>query len=199
VQGPRSVQRFLTRRSVGSAYRAAEGRSDHVLAFSDLAAAARTPGLIQDMEVAVPYEQAVPAVRVLRDHFRSTGAYPLLPVHIRCSARSDLWLSPAYGRAVCWLEVWQYPASAGLFERVHNLMAPFGYRAHWGKETRAAAAYLSRQYPRWPDFVRLRAEWDPDGVFLNPYLASIFASGPAPTEGGDDPATPTLAHPGRLS
>jgi hypothetical protein len=57
--------------------------------------------MIQDMEIAVPYEQAHVALGVIRKHFLTTQKYPLMPIHIRCSARSDLWLSPAYKRDVC--------------------------------------------------------------------------------------------------
>jgi hypothetical protein len=55
-------------------------------------------------------------------------------------------------------------------------MAPFAYRFHWGKLASAGRDYIRGQYPRWDDFVRLRAEWDPDGTFLNPYLGSFFSA-----------------------
>jgi hypothetical protein len=33
---------------------------------------------------------------------------------------------------------------------------------------------LAAAYPRWHDFLRLRAELDPNGMFLNPYLEGLF-------------------------
>ncbi len=171
-----SLQRSLTERVVGSAYPARAGRSDWVLAFGELGPAGRQPRTIQDMEIAVPYEQARAAIGVLRSHFLTTRRFPLLPVHIRASARSDLWLSPAYQRDVCWLEFLQYPRSDRVFRRIHELMEPFQYRFHWGKETRADREYTRRQYAKWDEFCRLRNEWDPKGMFLNGYLESFFSA-----------------------
>jgi L-gulonolactone oxidase len=169
-----SLQRFVTSRSVGSSYRPGVGRSDLVLAFTDVAGARRSPAVLQDMEIAVPYEQAQAALNAVREHFRTTQRYPLLPIHIRCSARSELWLSPAYHRDVCWMEFWQFPHSDTAFKQIHELLAPFHYRFHWGKETGAGREYIRQQYERWDDFVRLRAEWDPDGRFANSYTDSFL-------------------------
>jgi hypothetical protein len=126
------------------------------------------------MEIAIPYEQAPAAIDVLRTHFRKTRKYPLLPIHIRCSARSDLWLSPAYRRPVCFLEFYQYPTSDSLLTQIHGLLEPFGYRFHWGKETRADPEYTRRQYEKWDAFVELREQWDPNGLFMNRYLEPFF-------------------------
>jgi L-gulonolactone oxidase len=175
----RALHRVLVSRGVGKTYPLRTGRSDRVLAISDVpGTSARSPQILQDMEVAVPYEQAPAALAALRHHFQSTNRFPLLSIHIRCSAGSDLWLSPAYQRPVCYLEFWKLSADDDLFDRVHALLAPFGYRFHWGKEMRADREYIRRQYPRWDDFVRLRAGWDPQGMFLNAYTAPLFAGEP---------------------
>ena len=178
-----SIQRFFTKFSVGSTYRTGTARSDLVLAFSDhLGGSGRSRRMLQDMEIAVPYEQAQMAISAIRNHFTRTRKYPLIPIHIRCSARSDLWLSPAYKRDVCYLEFWQYPRSDNLFREMHEVLKPFKYRFHWGKETRASQDYIKRQYERWDDFVRLREEWDPQGMFLNRYLESLFARSLTPLD-----------------
>jgi hypothetical protein len=44
------------------------------------------------------------------------------------------------------------------------------YRFHWGKYLADdSASYLKRLYPKWDDFMRLRAELDPDQVFVSAY------------------------------
>ena len=175
--GLETVQRSITRRSVGSSHHARAGRSDFVLAFGDRGInAPRSPLTIQDLEIAVPYDRAPAAISALRDMFRTTRKFPLLPVHIRCSPRSRLWLSPAYGREVCWIEFWQYPRSDRLLTDIHALMKPLQYRFHWGKESPADRDYIRGQYERWNDFERLRQEWDPRGTFLNSYLDGFFAT-----------------------
>jgi hypothetical protein len=42
-----------------------------------------------------------------------------------------------------------------------------------------------QQYERLDDFVQLRNEWDPKGVFLKPYLESFFCKN-GRTAGGPD-------------
>jgi len=169
-----AIQRTLTRRSVGHSYRPRQGRSDLVLAFNDNPAAGRSPGIIGDMEMAIPYRNSGEALNLLREFFAKTGKFPLLPVHIRCSPKSSAWMSPAYERDVCWLEFTSYPRSDDLFSQMHALLAPFGYRSHWGKETAADKQYLQSQYEKWNDFVQLRQAWDPHDMFLNSYLAAFL-------------------------
>lgn len=178
-----SLHRKLTAMSLGSAYRHRTGRSDRVLAFGDGGTLGRSPleMLIQGVEIAVPYDRAREAIAVIRNHFLQARNYSLLPIHIRCSPGSKLWLSPAYERDVCWLEFWLYPHPESLsMQQVHDLLKPFGYRFHWGKQTRADREYIQRQYERWDEFCRLRQEWDPNGVFLNSYLESFFSANPRP-------------------
>ncbi len=174
IQQNVSIQRALTRRLVGGSYRVRSGRSDLVLAFGDRENAQRFPGIINDMEVGIAYERAGEALTVLQEHFRTTQQFPLLPVHIRCSARSSAWLSPAYGRDVCWLEF--YSSTGDLFQQVHRLLEPFKYRCHWGKQTVSPVEYLREQYEMWDEFVQLRQAWDREGMFLNDYLAPFFST-----------------------
>lgn len=169
-----SIHRYLTRFSVGSSYRPRTGRSDYVLAFRETGDPGRSPGIIGDMEIAIPRDQARTAMILLRDYFAARGKFPLFAVHIRCSARSELWMSPAYQRDVCWLEFCSYPLTDTLFQEMHELLKPLGYRFHWGKETAANREYIRRQYEKWEEFSQLREEWDPGNLFLNGYMESFF-------------------------
>ncbi len=169
-----ALQSRFARALVGTVYRTSTGRSDTVLAFNGTGPAVRSPGIINDMEIAVPYADASAALTSLRDHFRRTGRYPLFPVHIRASAASDQWLSPAHNRQVCWIELCSYPRNSPLFEDVQAVLSRFDVRFHWGKFTPHAVESVTGAYERWEDFSRLRAAWDPDGIFLNPYLAPFF-------------------------
>jgi FAD/FMN-containing dehydrogenase len=169
------IQRRLARLRVGSTYQPRSGRSDWVLAFADGATSTRLPGVLSDMELAIPYAQAPKALGMLCEHFRKTKRFPLLPIHIRCSRRSELWMSPTYERDVCWLEVWQYPQNDSLLGEVGRLLEQFRYRFHWGKACAGDVHYIRQQYPRWNEFAELRRSWDPQGVFLNRYLTSFFS------------------------
>lgn len=41
---------------------------------------------------------------------------------------------------------------------------------------------FARLYPQWEAFAALRAELDPNGIFLNPFLRSLFVDADAHTE-----------------
>jgi hypothetical protein len=53
------------------------------------------------------------------------------------------------------------------------------------------AAELAQLYPRWQDFRRVRAQLDPQGMFLNDYLRGLFDAD-APIEAAlESSASPT--------
>lgn len=184
LQRSASLQRAFTRRFVGTYYKPKIGPSHEVLAFDDREGVVRSPRRIRDVELAISYGDAVQALRALRQHFHATRKYPLLPVHIRCSRRSESWLSPAYQRDVCWIEFWQYPPSDEFSREMETLFEPWRYRFHWGKAAHASPAYIARQYDRWSDFLELRRRWDPDNMFGNEYLEGLFGESTATLQGG---------------
>jgi L-gulonolactone oxidase len=49
-------------------------------------------------------------------------------------------------------------------------------RPHWGKMHRLGVPELSARYPRFADFVALRDELDPTGVFTNDYLDRVLGA-----------------------
>jgi L-gulonolactone oxidase len=173
------VQRFLTKRRAGTRYAVKAGRSDRVLAFAD-DIPVPAPDVLQDSEVAVPYERAGEAIAALRETFTRRGRYPWFPIHIRCSPASDCWLSPAYGGAVCWIEFWTFPPPVEAMREIHEVLQPFHYRFHWGKASLVGRSEIRERFPHWDDFDLLRRQWDPDGVFLNPYLENFFGPSPVP-------------------
>jgi FAD/FMN-containing dehydrogenase len=131
---------------------------------------------VSDMEIAIPYSQATTALATIRNHFRTAQKYPSMHIHIRCSAADALWLSPAHGQAICWLEFWEYPRTGEFFREMVELLKPFNFRCHWGKQIPIDQDYLKQQYEKWDDFIRLRQEWDPNGMFSNTCLECYFGA-----------------------
>jgi hypothetical protein len=170
--GSSMLHKSIAQASIKGSFPPRAGRSDQVLAYLEAGERPRSP--INNMEIAVPYEKAGEALAVLRAHFLESRRFPLMPIHVRASKGGAQWLSPNYQRDVCWLELWQTPASEAMFKEVHTILARVPHRPHWGKETPATADDLRNQYDRWADFCRLRTEWDRGGVFLNGYLATFF-------------------------
>ena len=67
----------------------------------------------------------------------------------------------------CW------PTWAQMFE---SLMRKFAGRPHWAKTFYLGAPQLRALFPRYDEFMRIRRESDPDGVFLNRYVESIMVT-----------------------
>jgi FAD/FMN-containing dehydrogenase len=140
-------------------------------------------------EIWIPLGDAAQALRALRDHFErgglaATGSY-IFELYAARATRG--WLHPGYGRDSLRVDVFWFSRNRKspipFFNQFWDLLAPYGYRLHWGKHLPAddarGARYLRAQYPRWDDFLRLRAELDPMGIFLNRHFQRALGI-PAP-------------------
>jgi FAD/FMN-containing dehydrogenase len=131
----------------------------------------------EEMEYALPAE-AGPACfeeirkRVMARH-RQTVAWRVL---YRFIAADDAYLSTAHGRETVTISLHH---NAGLpFDEYFNDIEPvfrsFGGRPHWGKKHSMTAEELRPLYPKWDEFQRVRQSFDPDGVFMSPYLRRLL-------------------------
>ncbi len=101
----------------------------------------------------------------------------VLVTEIRSVAADDFWLSPAHGRDSTAIHFTWRPDEARVREVLPVLeaaLAPFDPRPHWAKVTTMSNDDVRRRFPRFADAARLRAERDPDGLFLNDHLARLF-------------------------
>lgn len=125
-----------------------------------------------NMEYAFDMSQFADVMRDVRAHlasYRSQMAYPLV---VRTAAADAIWLSQAYGRETFYVSArayWRQP-HAELFGVLEGVFKEHGGRPHWGQFHTQDADALAQLYPRFNDFVELREELDPEGLFLNPYL-----------------------------
>lgn len=125
-----------------------------------------------NMEYAFDMSQFADVMRDVRAHlasYRSQMAYPLV---VRTAAADDIWLSQAYGRETFYVSArayWRQP-HAELFGVLEGVFKDHGGRPHWGQFHTQDADALAQLYPHFNDFVELREELDPSGLFLNPYL-----------------------------
>lgn len=132
-------------------------------------------------ELWLPLDRCAEIMQALRDHFRrgglaATGNYAF---ELYAARATNGWLHPGYRRDslrfdVFWLER-NRAAPAEFFAQFWELLAPFGYRLHWGKHLPAdAAQYLRRQFPKWDEFLAVRAELDPHGIFLTRHFRAAL-------------------------
>jgi FAD/FMN-containing dehydrogenase len=62
----------------------------------------------------------------------------------------------------------------GYFGEVEKILVKYGGRPHWGKLHNLNASDFKKSYPRWDNFLDVRAQLDPNGLFLNDYLKRLF-------------------------
>ncbi|TMR99250.1 D-arabinono-1,4-lactone oxidase [Nonomuraea basaltis] len=129
-----------------------------------------------EMEYAVPRERLAQALRETRDLIDRMDWKITFPVEVRVTPPSDAWLSTAYGRDSAYIacHVYRPTPDPAYFEGVEEIMARLDGRPHWGKLHTKDAAYLSKVYPRFGDFVALRDRLDPRRLFTNDYLDLVL-------------------------
>jgi FAD-linked oxidoreductase len=151
--------------------------------FSDLApnvyASARNVRF-REGEYAVPRDAVVDVLKELRQWVDSHDEKVSFPFEVRFVKADDIWLSPAYERDVAYISFHQYHRMPHerWFSACEDILGAAGGRPHWGKMHRLSAADFADQIPRFADFVALRNQLDPSGVFANAYLDRVL--GPAP-------------------
>jgi hypothetical protein len=105
-----------------------------------------------------------------------TGVH--IPMDIRFIRQDSAWLSNAnQGDTVtvgCVSRLAEYANQYTAFDVVEELFLRRGGRPHWAKHFNATAKELAPGYPKWIDFLELRSALDPQGKFLNSYLARLF-------------------------
>ena len=129
-----------------------------------------------EMEYAIPRAQAVPAIRELKAMIDRSGMRISFPVEVRVGAGDDAVLSTAHGRETTYIavHVFQGLEYDRYVHEVEAVMNGFDGRPHWGKMHYQAAETLRSRYPRFDEFVALRNQLDPQGLFRNAYLDRVL-------------------------
>src|SRR5688572_18004394 len=147
-----------------------EGLSHEVLA--------RTRELkFEEMEYALPIEAGPECFQEVRQRIkkkhRAQVAWRTL---YRTIAADDTYISPYYQRDSVTISLHH---NAGLpfwdyFKDIEPIFRAYGGRPHWAKKHTLKANDVRDMYPKWEDFLKLRQQMDPKGVFLTPYLKELF-------------------------
>jgi L-gulonolactone oxidase len=131
----------------------------------------------EEMEYALPRARAAEAVRAAREIL---ARHPVsFPIELRFSAGDDALLSPAHARDSAYVAVHVFEGMAyeAPFREVEAVMREWDGRPHWGKRSFLGAEELAPRYPRWADFAALRERLDPEGRFVNPWIARSLGAG----------------------
>lgn len=129
-----------------------------------------------EMEYAIPREHGVEAIRRVLAEIERLRLPVVFPLEFRIVAGDDAYLSTAHGRDTVYIAVHQLVGMEfeTYFRVVERIMDEYGGRPHWGKRHYQSAATLAPRYPEWDAFQEVRARFDPDGVFTNPYLERVL-------------------------
>ena len=146
-----------------------------------------TPRMVrfQEMEYNVPAEHLPAVLREMQACIEQHSFNVHFPIECRFVREDDIWLSPAYQRASAYVAVPMYRGMEyeAYFRAVEDIFRRYQGRPHWAKEHTQTAESLSQIYPCWNDFQHVRAQLDPQGIFLNSYLRNLFGvNAPVPYE-----------------
>jgi FAD/FMN-containing dehydrogenase len=100
----------------------------------------------------------------------------VFPLEYRYVKGDDLWLSMDEGGDRAAISVHRRAQNdyRPLFDAVEPIFWKYGGRPHWGKVHSLGYAELSALYPKFDEFIALRAELDPEGRLLNDHLRTLF-------------------------
>jgi FAD-linked oxidoreductase len=132
-----------------------------------------------ETEYAVPRESVLDVLAELRAVVPTLKDPVMFPVEVRVAAADDIWLSTAQGRDSAYIAIHQFTGMPyrEYFSAFEKIAGAVGGRPHWGKMHDLDAGVLRSRYPHFDDFLRVRKETDPNGVFTNTYLDRVL--GPA--------------------
>jgi len=133
------------------------------------------------VELWLPLDRAAEALNLLRARFVRDGyaACGSFAIELYPGAPSRAWLSPGHGPGPS-LRVNVFCLSSvaealrwRVFAAILDTLDDLDLRLHWGKhlyeQPARTAQRASLRYPRWHDFLALRARSDPSGIFVTDY------------------------------
>lgn len=131
---------------------------------------------VLEMEYAVAPEAFPEVFERLGRLVDSVGTPLPVPVEIRWTKGDDALLSHAHRRDSVYVAAHVHRSQPydQYFAGFEAIMDDYDGRPHWGKLHFQTVDTLAPRYPRWEDFAAVRARFDPDGRFVNPYLARVL-------------------------
>lgn len=139
-----------------------------------------------NVEIGVPLDRAPAVVEKLRAWHAETNPHLHYPIILRSTGPSRAWLSPSNGQDTCYFGFVVYYAEDGSLSAqgaqflvdVEKLLAAEGGRPHWGKYYDADLYDWRALYPRFDEFAAVRDALDPERVFCNAFVDTLFARVP---------------------
>lgn len=137
-----------------------------------------TPRMVrfQEMEYNLPAEHLPTVLEQVRESIDKHQTNVHFPVECRFVRGDDIWLSPAYQRDSAYIAVHMYKGMpySTYFQDCEAIYQHYQGRPHWGKMHTLDHHKFAQLYPHWSDFLHIRRQLDPEGIFLNDYLRTML-------------------------
>ncbi|MGP5220569.1 D-arabinono-1,4-lactone oxidase [Arthrobacter rhombi] len=129
-----------------------------------------------ELEYYVPMAQGMEAVERLQELIRNDHPDQKYPIEVRFVKAEEGFLSPFQGRDTTVLSVSGAPGTNywPYLRDVDALLQEYDARAHWGKIHFLTRDRVAALYPDFEKFRAVRANFDPNGVFLNDHTRSLL-------------------------
>src|SRR6202012_3168020 len=130
-----------------------------------------------ELEYFVPFERGREALAAMGGLMLARLPGSGFPMEVRTVGAESAFLSHSYERDTVVISVSGTPGADywPYLREVDALLGEFDARVHWGKLHFLTREQLLERYPRASDFIAMRGELDPAGVFLNEHLRPLFA------------------------
>lgn len=129
-----------------------------------------------ELEYMVPADRWQDAFAAVRQLMLSEYPDEHSMIQVRWQAADDAYLSAQFQRDSVSLAV--VSDRTGNYDRFlyafHEALLPFDPRPHWGKMHYFDHSLIGEAFPSLDRFLKVRQDFDPDGVFLNPYLEGLL-------------------------
>jgi FAD/FMN-containing dehydrogenase len=129
-----------------------------------------------ELEYFVALDRGPDALAAMRELMLRSLPDSVYPLEVRTVGREEAFLSPNFETPTTVISVSGKPGTDywDYLRAVDALLADFDARVHWGKLHFLTPERLHALYPRAADFIAIRRELDPEGVFLNDHLRPLF-------------------------
>lgn len=129
-----------------------------------------------EMEYNIPYECYQDVAKEMLKLIDKNNYRISFPQEHRFVQADDIYLSPAHNRESAYIasHVYKGMDNKRYFKDLEDLFVDFGGRPHWGKLHTRDSMFFRKAYPKFDDFLQVRAKHDPNGVFLNEHLKKVF-------------------------
>jgi len=130
----------------------------------------------EEMEYELPRANGMETLKEAMAYIRRKRMPIAFPFEFRLAAGDDIWMSPfnrGPGASISFHQYSKMPWQ-GAFKEIEAVFQAGGGRPHWAKRHTLGPDDVRRLYPKTEDYLRVRAETDPEGKFANAALSALF-------------------------